>query len=311
MKDMTSHQRTWLKIGLEVPLVAVEPVSDLLAVLSGAGVEVRPPGKESCRLNAFFAISLEPGRDPEPIVAPILARVENTVAEMLSLYDLAAPSLVYDLMEDEDWATSWQRFFRPFEIVPGLVIRPSWEPFDPGPGQQVLVMDPGMAFGTGQHASTRMALTLVTGICRDLRPAAVLDVGTGTGILAMAAVLFGAGEAKAIDNDPEAVRVATANIRTNRLQDRIHVSGQTLDDCRGPFPLICANIVHDVLVEMAPAFRRLLAPGGRIVLAGILAGDQEKSIGRAYGRLGLQPVQSLHSDEWAALLLVDTSRRPL
>ncbi|HFQ88596.1 MAG TPA: methyltransferase domain-containing protein, partial [Desulfobulbus sp.] len=182
---------------------------------------------------------------------------------------------------------------------------------DPGPGQQVLEMDPGMAFGTGQHASTRMALALVTATCRDQRPAAVLDVGTGTGILAMAAVLFGAGEAVAIDNDPEAVRVAAGNIRVNRLQDRIRVSGDTLDDCRGPFPLVCANIVHDVLVEMAPAFRRLLAPGGRIVLAGILAGEQEESIGRAYGRLGLQPVRSLHSDEWAALLLVDTSRRPL
>ena len=308
MTELTDKRRQWLKISLDVPHVAVESVSDLLGVISGVGVEVLPPGETATGISAFFAVEPEPGQEPDRTAAAILDRVSGELAALLSLYDLPVPALEHRLLEDEDWATSWQRFFTPFEIVPGLVIRPSWETCRAGTDQQVLEMDPGMAFGTGQHASTRMALALVTETCRQQQPAAILDVGTGTGILAMAAVLFGARRAVAIDNDPEAVRVARDNIRINRLQDRIRVSGTDLEDCRGPFPLICANIVHDVLVDMAPAFRRLLAPGGRIVLAGILRGNQEKSISRAYARLGLQTLRTLHTDEWAALLLLDTSR---
>ncbi len=308
LQQPDNGQRQWLKISLDVPLVAVESISDLLAVISGAGVEVRPARRASSEISAFFAVDRKPGRSPDQTIAQILDRVGDEVAQMLSLYDLPLPTLKHTLIEDEDWATSWQQFFRPFEIVPGLVIRPSWEAYRPEPGQQVLELDPGMAFGTGQHASTRMALALVTETCRRQRPEVVLDVGTGTGILAMAALLFGAERAEAIDNDPEAVRVATDNIRINHLQDRIRVSGEGLEICRGPYPLICANIIHDVLVEMAPAFRRLLAPGGRIVLAGILRGEQEKTIGRVYAGLGLQTIRSLHAEEWAALLLLDTSR---
>ncbi len=302
------NQRKWLKISVHIPLVAVEPVSDLLAVISGVGVDIRPPDGSTSEVSAFFAVDPPAGGEAGTATADILARVEGELARMLALYDLPVPPLRHRLLDDEDWATSWQKFFKPFEIVPGLVIRPSWESVHPGPGQQVLEMDPGMAFGTGQHASTRMALALVTETCRRQRPATVLDVGTGTGILAMAALLFGAARAVAIDNDPEAVRVATANVRANRLQDRVRVSGEDLADLGGPFSLICANIVHDVLAAMAPDLRRLLAPGGRIVLAGILQGEQEESIGRIYGTLGLRPIRSLHTDEWAALLLMDISR---
>ncbi len=300
--------RKWLKINLQVPLRAVESVSDLLAVISGAGVEVRPPEGATSEVSAFFAVEPQDGGDAHAATAAILARVREEVGGMLALYDLPIPGLTHELLDDEDWATSWRQFFKPFEIVPGLVIRPSWESYRPAPDQQVLVMDPGMAFGTGQHASTRMALDLVADTCRTYRPAPVLDVGTGTGILAMGAALSGADRILAIDNDPEAVRVATATVRANRLQERIRVSAEDLAAVQGPFALICANIVHNVLVDMAPDFRRLLAPGGRIVLAGLLRGEQERNIGRIYSALGLRPVHSLQHEEWAALLLLDTSR---
>ncbi len=206
-------------------------------------------------------------------------------------------------MEDEDWSTSWQQFFKPFAIIPGLVIKPSWESYEPKPDEQVIEMDPGMAFGTGQHASTRLALGLIHDCFQKNPPKNVLDVGTGTGILAMAAVLFGAEQVVAIDNDLEAVRVATENIANNNLQYKINTSATELADIRGSFGLICANIVHDVLVDMAPAISRLLSPGGRLVMAGILRGNQEKSISNIYRQLNINLLTTAYEDEWASLLL--------
>ncbi|MCW5200809.1 50S ribosomal protein L11 methyltransferase, partial [Desulfobulbus sp. F4] len=170
-------------------------------------------------------------------------------------------------------------------------------------GEQVLEIDPGMAFGTGQHASTKLALGLIQACCQPFPPERMLDVGTGTGILAMAAVLFGAKEVVAIDNDPEAVAVAAENIAKNSLAANIAVSPTDLAAVNGSFNLICANILHDVLVDMAPAIAGRLAGQGSVVLAGILRGEQEENIVRVYGGQGLTLQQAVYEEEWVALLL--------
>lgn len=183
------------------------------------------------------------------------------------------------------------------------MIKPSWEEYQAVNNEKIIEMDPGQAFGTGQHESTKMALSLLSTSFTKKPVDKVLDVGTGTGILAMAAVLFGAESGVAIDNDPEAVRVATENINANALAAEITTSTTDLADIQGEFPLIMANIVHDVLVQMAPQFKGLLDPDGRVILAGILIGEQEENIIRIYGELGFQLQESLHDGEWAALLL--------
>lgn len=204
---------------------------------------------------------------------------------------------------DEDWATSWKQFFTPFAIAPGLIIKPSWESYTSKPGEQVLEIDPGMAFGTGQHASTKLALGLIQSCLRNGPLERVLDVGTGTGILAMAAALFGAKVITAIDNDPEAVQAATENIARNNLENQIAVAVTALADLNGGFHLICANILHDVLVELAPALVDRLVPQGQLVLAGLLRGEQEESIVSVYGQLGLTLQQAVYEEDWVALLL--------
>jgi ribosomal protein L11 methyltransferase len=163
-----------------------------------------------------------------------------------------------------------------------------------------------MAFGTGQHASTRLALTLIQHCfwqTQDNRIMQVLDVGTGTGILGMASALFGAEKVLAVDNDPDAVAVCRQNIDANRLSASVEASGRDISKLTGTYDLICANIVHDVLASMGSLFRRLMAPAGRVVLAGILSGEQEKSIEGLYTSLGLTLVEKMHGDEWVALLL--------
>ena len=299
-QENQKQQMQWLKLTLPCPMEMVEAVGDLLAARSGSGVEQSPEQEGSCVLAGFFA--LEEAASAERVVAEI----KTALAELFALYDKPLPEIRQQTLADEDWATSWQQYFKPFAVVPGLVIKPSWEAYRPQPGEKVVEMDPGMAFGTGQHASTRGALLLMQRAFRDLPPALanrVLDVGTGTGILAMAAALWGAQAVLALDNDPEAVRVAEENVAHNSLADRIQVSLTPLAEMQGSFGLVTANIVHDVLVALRPDLTRLVASSGFLVLAGVLAGAQENNLIRLYGESGLHLVEARYEDEWVALLL--------
>ena len=284
----------------------IEPVSDLIGVLSGVGVEIKPvSAKKTASISGFFALPAEDSNQSPESASVLLDRVMDELAQLFSIYNRIPPEPTTEIIDDQDWSTSWQQFFSPFEIVPGLVIKPSWEDYSPDVGQRVLEMDPGMAFGTGQHASTQLALTLIASCFHnhsDNMPETALDVGTGTGILAMAAAIFGADRIMAVDNDPEAVKTATHNVLINQLDMNIRVADTALSDLPGPFDLICANIVHDVLVEMAHEFKRLLAPDGRVVLAGILREHQEKNIARVYREEGMRLSRTIYEDEWVALM---------
>lgn len=299
---MTS-EKEWLKITFPCPERLTEAVADLMGVLSGTGVEIHPvAGKERNDISGFFELAQTPGAEAADVV---LQRVTGEMKNLFTLYDMLLPEPELKIIDDQDWSTSWQKYFKPYEIVPGLVIKPSWETFHASANQHVLEMDPGMAFGTGQHESTRLALSLTAACCQNPQNSVdtVLDVGTGTGILAMAAAVFGARKVTAIDNDPEAVIVAATNVQHNSLDAAIQVSTTPLADIQDNFDLICANIVHNVLVEMAPEFQRLLTTGGHIILAGILAGDQETNIISLYGHHGMQVVATRNEGDWTGILL--------
>ena len=295
----------WLKITFSCPTPLLEPAADLLAVLSGTGVEQSPETATGATLSGFFQVATANVDDQAPAATTeeIIAEVSEQLADLFALYDQAVPALTSTLLADEDWATSWQQYFKPFEIVPGLVIKPTWEDYQPEQSQRVIEMDPGMAFGTGQHASTRMALALIQEAMAQVSATSALDVGTGTGILAMAAALFGAGQVVAIDNDPDAVRVAAENIAQNGLTKKIATSTTPLAEIQGRYPLVCANIVHDVLVEMAPDLAARTTSGGQLVLAGILHGEQEANIITVYAAQGLSLENQMYQDEWVSLRL--------
>lgn len=300
--------KKWLKISVTCPEKLIEAVSDLLGVLSGVGVEIRPlSDRGDAVVTGFFAVENGGGEKVLHDKAAELTRLASAeLASLFTTYHLNMPEPSTEIIDDQDWATSWQQFFRPFEIIPGLVIKPSWAEYTPRQGQRIITMDPGMAFGTGQHASTRLALSLLAPCFNSpgqSRPEKILDVGTGTGILAMAGALFGADQVMAIDNDPEAVRVATDNVLANKLDWTVGISGKPLAELQGSFDLICANIVHDVLVDMVPDIRRLLNSSGRLILSGILRGRQEKNLEQVYCSNNMRLVCTLHEEEWAAMFL--------
>ncbi len=304
--------KKWLTITVTCPEKIVEAAADQMGVMSGAGVNIEPvnsSGKQN--ITGFFPLgenSSDGDLDKEAKVT--LHEVTGELEKLFAIYNHILHEPTTEVIDDKDWATSWQQYFSTMEIIPGLVIKPSWEEYTPDAGQHVIKMDPGMAFGTGQHASTKLALMLLAS-CFDTdhasKPRKALDIGTGTGILAMAAAVYGADQVMAIDNDPEAVAVADQNVLANHFDWNVGVSNRPLDELDGPYDLICANIVHDVLVDMAPIIKRLAYANCHIVLAGILKGKQEKNIEQVYRENGMTLIRSEHEEEWAAMLLQKTS----
>ncbi len=300
-------KKKWLRVSMNCSSAMVEPVSDLLARLSQVGTEMSTANKD-VMVTSYFALE-EKAKDREELsiaVSVIKKMVQDELEQLSVIFKQELEQASYEIIEEQDWSNTWKEFFTTTEIAPGVIIKPSWEQYELKKGEVLLELDPGMAFGTGQHASTKMALGHIQASYQGQAGNTlkkVLDVGTGTGILAMGAALLGAEEVLAIDNDPEAVEAAEENVRKNSLETKVYVSGRDLMDLTGPFDMICANIVHDVLVEMAPTFKKITRPEAVIVLAGILAGDQEKNIIRVYAELGMSLKASTYQEEWVALCL--------
>ncbi|MCF8055067.1 MAG: 50S ribosomal protein L11 methyltransferase [Desulfocapsa sp.] len=297
---MPQHDKTpyWLKAHIEMHPILEEAAVDFLVGVMGAGVEqsVDTPGAEIC-LNVY----LKEKSPDEQSRHELQHKLEAQFHELASIFQVAAPQISWEQIEDQDWSNNWKVHFKPFVITPGLVIAPTWEEYTAGEGELVIVMDPGMAFGTGHHATTSLSLHLISRILADDTKGSVLDVGCGTGILGMGAALFGATHVLGIDNDPEAVRAAKENVTLNNLNPVMEVALTPLQDLEGPFDLIVANIIHDVLLTMADDLWRLSKNGGSLVLSGILHGEQEASIICSFEKTGFSFVDSEQKEEWAAL----------
>lgn len=211
-----------------------------------------------------------------------------------------------DLAEvpDEDWGEGWKKDLRPLDV--GRVrVRPSWIDEPAPPGAVEVVLDPGMAFGTGSHATTSLCLAALSDVLGARPGASVLDVGTGSGLLAIAAEKLGAGRVAANDNDPVAVEVARENAARNGA--RVDLTLEPVDRIPGTFDVVVANILANVLVELAPVLAAKVAPGGVLLLSGIL-GPQEEEVRRAHLAEGLVPAPGgdRRQGEWSLLAL----RRP-
>ncbi len=306
--------RTWHRIRIRVDPRMTEAVAGEVAVMTGTGVEISPAGEKQAgetallpaeQIIAYIAAAAPAnGRDG---AGEKMVQLQQVLAEVHRFFsDCPAPILDSEIITEEDWSAAWKKFFTVFQITPHLIIKPSWEDAGEQAGTACIIeMDPGLAFGTGHHASTQLALLLLEEVFfrGTEKPERVLDVGTGTGILAMACGLFGAGAVLALDNDPDAVAAAVQNIRRNNLADRVNASTRDLAEVAAAFDLVAANITHDILAHNAEILARCVNQGGFLVLSGILKGEQETSMEKIFGRLGLQPVKRLARDEWAALLL--------
>ncbi len=293
--------KKWLQVTVTADPVLIEPLSDFLIGVLDAGVEAAAIDEPDYgTVNGYIQ---DP--DPDPIeIQRILDQVSAYLRELKDIFNVAAPKLSSKIIEDRDWGKSWKEHFKPFSIVPGLVIVPTWEEYVAKEGEAVITMDPGMAFGTGHHATTSLTLEFIRESLAGTSNKKVLDVGTGTGILGMAAVLFQAAAVKATDNDPEAVKAARENVTFNNMQDQMEVSLSSLDEIHESFDVVVANIVHDVLIGMADDLIRLTNKGGYLILSGLLAEKQLENISRIFTEKGLHLSGDKVRGEWSAIRFV-------
>lgn len=213
--------------------------------------------------------------------------------------DIGSGRISVRIVPRENWAESWKRHFHPLEIGPRLLVLPSWSKQKPKRGQAVVILDPGLSFGTGHHATTAFCLAQVAVRREDACPQSLLDVGCGSGILAIAAAKLGYSQITAFDFDPEAVRVAKENARANRVSFRIAQQDLTKMPRRSAekFDVVCANLMYDLLIQERDRILARLAPGGTLVLAGILR-TQFPKVQRAFEMAGMRLVASRAAKEW-------------
>jgi ribosomal protein L11 methyltransferase len=203
----------------------------------------------------------------------------------------------------EDWAESWKRHFHPLEIGKTLLIKPSWSKKCPAKNQAVVILDPGLSFGTGQHPTTSFCLHEIARCHKTGMTRSFLDIGTGSGILAIAAAKLGYQPVHAFDFDPASVRVAKENVRQNRVTEKVKLSrGDVTKLPLKParqFDLVCANLISNLLLAQRRRIVNRLKPGGNLVLAGILAVEFTE-VERAFADLGLKQTASRVENEWCS-----------
>lgn len=200
----------------------------------------------------------------------------------------------------EDWAQAWKRHFRPLLIGQSLLIKPSWSRRRPKRSQALVVIDPGLSFGTGQHPTTRFCLQQLVAAREAEVEGSLLDLGTGSGILAVAAACLGYAPVVALDSDPQAVRVARGNAESNGVRAKIRFIHEDLARFRSRgslFDVVCANLIDDLLVREARRILACVRPGGLLVLAGILR-RHFPSVIRAYAAGGARLVRRQCEGEW-------------
>ena len=206
-------------------------------------------------------------------------------------------------VNEEDWANSWKQYYKPVKIGEKIVICPAWEKYVPAEGELVIRMDPGMAFGTGTHETTRLVIRLLEKYTKAGQR--MLDVGTGTGILAICASRLGAELCRAYDIDPTAVRVARENIKDSGLENVTCDQSDLLKQVSlegGQYDLVCANIVADIILRLLPSLGTVMKTGARAILSGII-GERADDIRSVLSDYGFTLVREAEERDWYALLI--------
>ena len=317
--DGTSGEGAWIELSIEADLEAVEAVSEILGRYAPAGTSVEPG---FALVEDGLAATIDPtrpatvraylpGRDARATRAAI-AGVRTALGHLQAFGLRPIGDLSTRVVHEADWAQAWKAFFPVLHIGRRVVIRPTWRRHRRSYGEIVLALDPGMAFGTGLHPTTRLCLAALERLADEGRlargsagdgSARVLDVGIGSGILAIAAGLFGAGELVGVDPDPIAVDASAANARRNRLARRLKVRAGSLPSGAGPFDVVLANLIAGVLIALAPQLRDELRPGGTLLASGIFV-DREADVRTAFTKAGLLVVDRSSEADWVALVAV-------
>ena len=311
---MTQHKEKWVELSISVPEALVDAVSNFMTEIGAQGVyeeSLEPPD------GADFAES-----PINPLIKAYLPqdlRIENRLAAlnayMHSLAELFPdyPKVTYkaDIITDADWSEGWKKYFKPIRVTKNIIIKPTWERYNPVGHDIVIEMDPGMAFGTGQHASTRMCLEAIEEIllhAKSEEKKHVLDVGSGTGILGIAAAKLGANAVVCIDIDKLATEIAMENIKLNHMEDRVVSINKDVAALNETFNLIVANLTAKALIKLRSHIISLVESNGYLIISGIIEQNRE-DIESHFCTEPFSHRRTLQDKEWLCYVL-KKERRP-
>jgi ribosomal protein L11 methyltransferase len=290
MNDAAKSKRAWYGVDVRLTPRAREAVEYALMEAGALGTEVSDESGEFTRVSAYFD------------AMPEIERVRAALFDALRIYDLPTSS-VYEMelreVADRDWLGEWKKSWQPVPVGKRFLIAPPWSEIPDTEGRICIRIEPGMAFGTGTHETTRLCLAAIE---KYFTGESFLDVGTGTGILAIAAAkLFPHALIEACDTDTEAVLIARENARLNGVAEQISFRAGTVDSETASSSLVCANLTADVILPLLPAL--ISATCGRLILSGILDSQLELVRSRLL-ELGItQPLEISADGEWIAITI--------
>ncbi len=245
---------------------------------------------------------------PEEDEAGLLERLKSLTAQIARRAGTEAPEPEVSSLQDRDWNSEWKRHYSPVRVGERLLVVPSWEELEPSGGEVIIRIDPGQAFGTGTHATTIMVMEMMESLWASGSFGPnwlpwVLDVGTGTGILAILAAKLGASSVEAIDVDPLAVSAARINSSLNGVEGKIIVSSTPLDEVGSTFTLVTANLDAPTLLSIRQSLIDAVAPGGLLLVSGVLKYQGAEVEAAFAGERGMMLEERRQSGEWIALQL--------
>jgi ribosomal protein L11 methyltransferase len=306
----------WIEIVVKTTEEAYDAISDMLTTMGAGGVVIEDPNDirreiekpdsldyadeafiktlgQDVVIKAYFSSN----RDN---IKELIRLIKEKILLISNFLDIGEGYMGYSEIDDEDWATGWKKHYKPFHLTDRIVIKPSWENYNENSGEIVIELDPGMAFGTGTHETTKMCSRLLE---KYMQPGySVVDVGCGTGILSIIAAKLGAKHVTALDVDEVAVRITGENCGMNGTVENVSWRKGVLDDLdKNKVDIIVANIIADVIIAFSTSMPEYLKAGGLFITSGIIK-ERKDEVLRAYTERGFELMDAEELGEWVAMV---------